>query len=102
MIRRPPRSTLFPYTTLFRSLNNPYSGGGDYTVASAATLAFNHAGALSSSTHITGAEIRRSHVWTPVTQGTPMPTSASNINGARVTFDPDSTSDRLTNGPTAV
>src|SRR2546422_3354823 len=22
MIRRPPRSTLFPYTTLFRSLNN--------------------------------------------------------------------------------
>src|SRR2546422_4149985 len=25
MIRRPPRSTLFPYTTLFRSL---YSGGG--------------------------------------------------------------------------
>src|SRR5256885_8405333 len=24
MIRRPPRSTLFPYTTLFRSLSNPY------------------------------------------------------------------------------
>src|SRR3712207_7985851 len=23
MIRRPPRSTLFPYTTLFRSLRNP-------------------------------------------------------------------------------
>src|SRR2546430_17620877 len=23
MIRRPPRSTLFPYTTLFRSLNRP-------------------------------------------------------------------------------
>src|SRR2546430_3342446 len=23
MIRRPPRSTLFPYTTLFRSLNKP-------------------------------------------------------------------------------
>src|SRR5256885_13140978 len=23
MIRRPPRSTLFPYTTLFRSLNGP-------------------------------------------------------------------------------
>src|SRR5258708_10593921 len=23
MIRRPPRSTLFPYTTLFRSLNHP-------------------------------------------------------------------------------
>src|SRR3712207_7590620 len=25
MIRRPPRSTLFPYTTLFRSLCNPVS-----------------------------------------------------------------------------
>src|SRR5438105_13187399 len=24
MIRRPPRSTLFPYTTLFRSMYNPY------------------------------------------------------------------------------
>src|SRR5258708_13545016 len=27
MIRRPPRSTLFPYTTLFRSLD-PLAGGG--------------------------------------------------------------------------
>src|SRR2546422_10894054 len=27
MIRRPPRSTLFPYTTLFRS-RSPLSGGG--------------------------------------------------------------------------
>src|SRR5260221_6208736 len=25
MIRRPPRSTLFPYTTLFRSRNSPYA-----------------------------------------------------------------------------
>src|SRR2546422_7903667 len=28
MIRRPPRSTLFPYTTLFRSLESPGSGDG--------------------------------------------------------------------------
>src|SRR3712207_7078010 len=28
MIRRPPRSTLFPYTTLFRSSNAASSGGG--------------------------------------------------------------------------
>src|SRR5256885_11763697 len=27
MIRRPPRSTLFPYTTLFRSGDNTYTGG---------------------------------------------------------------------------
>src|SRR2546423_11062546 len=26
MIRRPPRSTLFPYTTLFRSIRNAHSG----------------------------------------------------------------------------
>src|SRR2546422_6738947 len=26
MIRRPPRSTLFPYTTLFRSGGNPWPG----------------------------------------------------------------------------
>src|SRR2546422_5650371 len=27
MIRRPPRSTLFPYTTLFRSFGRPKPGG---------------------------------------------------------------------------
>src|SRR2546430_9942286 len=29
MIRRPPRSTLFPYTTLFRSLVDLHAAGGD-------------------------------------------------------------------------
>src|SRR5256885_12320880 len=29
MIRRPPRSTLFPYTTLFRSERKPEIGRGD-------------------------------------------------------------------------
>src|SRR5258707_12897679 len=28
MIRRPPRSTLFPYTTLFRSIVNKFLGDG--------------------------------------------------------------------------
>src|SRR3712207_7605529 len=28
MIRRPPRSTLFPYTTLFRSVREPGTGPG--------------------------------------------------------------------------
>src|SRR3712207_8096770 len=31
MIRRPPRSTLFPYTTLFRSVPRPAHGGGEFT-----------------------------------------------------------------------
>src|SRR3712207_6903033 len=33
MIRRPPRSTLFPYTTLFRSRGERQPGGGEEPVA---------------------------------------------------------------------
>src|SRR2546425_3366430 len=40
MIRRPPRSTLFPYTTLFRSLPHHFTagaaGGGDADTGSGA------------------------------------------------------------------
>src|SRR3712207_7085009 len=32
MIRRPPRSTLFPYTTLFRSAEDPAGHGDDVAV----------------------------------------------------------------------
>src|SRR3712207_7574037 len=35
MIRRPPRSTLFPYTTLFRSGCSPASGSTRSSIASA-------------------------------------------------------------------
>src|SRR5690242_20869846 len=35
MIRRPPRSTLFPYTTLFRSLVGKYGEAGGGTFAEA-------------------------------------------------------------------
>src|SRR2546430_8336796 len=41
MIRRPPRSTLFPYTTLFRSHHRPLSletGGGTSRDGSAGSL----------------------------------------------------------------
>src|SRR5256885_6739076 len=41
MIRRPPRSTLFPYTTLFRSrwlLNLRFSGGTPYLSATTEIL----------------------------------------------------------------
>src|SRR3712207_8753220 len=34
MIRRPPRSTLFPYTTLFRSVALEAAAAGRYVVAS--------------------------------------------------------------------
>src|SRR2546430_12080353 len=35
MIRRPPRSTLFPYTTLFRSVARDNNGDGVFTVGGA-------------------------------------------------------------------
>src|SRR3712207_9256830 len=34
MIRRPPRSTLFPYTTLFRSAGGDVGGDGDHAHSS--------------------------------------------------------------------
>src|SRR4051812_49493027 len=38
MIRRPPRSTLFPYTTLFRSDLPPIRGSSDHSTARATFL----------------------------------------------------------------
>src|ERR1022692_3449158 len=39
MIRRPPRSTLFPYTTLFRSIHRPLSPGRETTTGASPGLA---------------------------------------------------------------
>src|SRR2546430_11148457 len=39
MIRRPPRSTLFPYTTLFRSIRGYISGSAWKEYAASGTLA---------------------------------------------------------------
>src|SRR3712207_8843704 len=39
MIRRPPRSTLFPYTTLFRSYQPSSIGPPDRTIAGMSTVA---------------------------------------------------------------
>src|SRR5258708_26719579 len=65
MIRRPPRSTLFPYTTLFRSLRkvgdtntqNPArwtadTGGVDTAMASAAKRSEEHTSELQSPDHL--------------------------------------------------
>src|SRR5688572_32352279 len=46
MIRRPPRSTLFPYTTLFRSLFEFRLGGLDDLHRILTCLAFDQAGLL--------------------------------------------------------
>src|SRR5260221_8610418 len=53
MIRRPPRSTLFPYTTLFRSQPRPdRSGGHDRSGASRRSQSA--PGAVDSATHASG------------------------------------------------
>src|SRR5262245_65255071 len=39
MIRRPPRSTLFPYTTLFRSVAHQRAGDGEHLLLAAAERA---------------------------------------------------------------
>src|SRR5260370_36922928 len=41
-IRRPPRSTLFPYTTLFRSLRPPRAEPVDSAMAEAGLFLFDH------------------------------------------------------------
>src|SRR5690348_17464508 len=39
MIRQPPRSTLFPYTTLFRSMSNYHTGFGNHFASEAVPCA---------------------------------------------------------------
>src|SRR2546428_10258904 len=91
MIRRPPRSTLFPYTTLFRSVmvDIRFEAGGDVVVAGEpaplreglmklvlnAPDAMPDGGCLTVRTWVED-EIGRAHVCTPVTIRTPMASSA--------------------------
>src|SRR2546425_9027571 len=55
MIRRPPRSTLFPYTTLFRSVFDP-TGAGD-------AFAGGLMGDLASTGDVSDASLRRAMVY---------------------------------------
>src|SRR5689334_23744385 len=65
MIRRPPRSTLFPYTTLFRSANSrtlaEYLGCGEVRVAGGTKMVWCRAG--SSLTHETPIRIAQRELW---------------------------------------
>src|SRR3712207_6994840 len=90
MIRRPPRSTLFPYTTLFRSADPggrlpwrdvvpagapPGADGGQAAARPAA--GGGHSGGPGSGVRRRrprrgGGEIGRGHVWTPIPPKSPM------------------------------
>src|SRR2546422_5110604 len=86
MIRRPPRSTLFPYTTLFRS---SAPTGGSISVPAYATstsvtiISGNYTDAGSG---IATNEITRSHVRTPITATCPTPATSTATN---VVSNPD-------------
>src|SRR5258708_16632084 len=51
MIRRPPRSTLFPYTTLFRSISHPFPRSEPPTTKRSAMRSPSHKCSLRSEEH---------------------------------------------------
>ena len=91
MIRRPPRSTLFPYTTLFRSIRHkvsfmPWSAGKRLVRFPLITTEIQHntdtyEWGMFRNAHVLfiikdSRWIGRAHVWTPVTDQSRMPSSA--------------------------
>ena len=64
MIRRPPRSTLFPYTTLFRSIADE---GKARRAAAEEELKKMEAELRDTLAAAKARQIGRAHVWTPVT-----------------------------------
>src|SRR5258708_7260609 len=82
MIRRPPRSTLFPYTTLFRSLtllNDRFDNGAGIVLVDANAIL------TLDSTTVTGGTVTRPHTFDPVTSTTLNRTATGNV--AHVTLD---------------
>src|SRR2546423_6426234 len=80
MIRRPPRSTLFPYTTLFRSETVQLMADRQLLAAETGRVLLEQL-ALRSDQNPSGLgpqeQIGRAHVCTPVTSLSRMPPSAS-------------------------
>src|SRR5436189_3830773 len=58
MIRRPPRSTLFPYTTLFRSVTDLFPGA-KYAIGPAIADGFYYDFELPDGAHFTEADLER-------------------------------------------
>src|SRR5258707_11347439 len=73
MIRRPPRSTLFPYTTLFRSAANERIRLFVIGITKQDDLRDRH---REFRVHMPACEIGRAHVFTPVTLICRMPSTA--------------------------
>src|SRR5258705_9703981 len=90
MIRRPPRSTLFPYTTLFRSgiINNlaggvfSVTGEGDFNQSSTAAHAFNNTGTVSKSTRLNDSHFDIAYVDITLTEKLTSRTLSFNSGGS--------------------
>src|SRR5258706_10859568 len=80
MIRRPPRSTLFPYTTLFRSILDDGTGAGG-TDNDTPSLSVSSPAVTEGTDHFAVFKIGRAHVSTPVTDQNRMPSYASKKDG---------------------
>src|SRR5256885_5295057 len=79
MIRRPPRSTLFPYTSLFRSQGG--KAGGAVTI-DGLTISVNAINTSGSATNATGDDVGRTHVLSTVNMKARMSFSVWNKNTA--------------------
>src|SRR5260221_4853593 len=84
MIRRPPRSTLFPYTTLFRSKREREPGDQAHQRLAAALAALDPLGPLYADADVTGhCTLPESTVTPPATQVKVMPRCAEPENSTR-------------------
>src|SRR5688572_31611581 len=82
MIRRPPRSTLFPYTTLFRSYEYSNLSGNDLTGFSPSTTVPIMGMDISNSTNISWAAINGNTHANPDRKSTRLNSSHSQISYA--------------------
>src|SRR3712207_8331314 len=80
MIRRPPRSTLFPYTTLFRSLQVPR--GEAFFPQTTTRLLLHDTFRLRNPLALPGATLDSGEVWWPDRKSTRLNSSHANISYA--------------------
>src|SRR5258708_29772132 len=86
MIRRPPRSTLFPYTTLFRSCGCRSCGPRPCAERLRWSRSEEHTSELQSPDHLVCRlllEKKKTHISTPLTRSTRLPPPACHPNPSR-------------------
>src|SRR5260370_28433355 len=97
MIRRPPRSTLFPYTTLFRSKQELFGGanplGKRITIGGSR---FRVIGVMESKGQFLGMDLDDT-IYIPVARGLEL-FNRTGLTGFHVTYDPEVPVERVVEG----